>query len=429
MRRKGKCFYVRRLLLLLPPARSSSARARLRHFSLHARRLPQMVLADSTLHPVLHFGMSGMAHVRGQPSPVYRVPRSASPAEDWPPKYMKAAIVFEDPATGETSDWAFCDPRRLGRIKLVEADEGEVERHPPLSELGADPLLDMPSVDVLRTALARRNAPIKAVLLDQNGVRPRRFILPRRRAPSLTPHFLLPSAAVVWHRQLHDRRDLLPVGHREPLPSLHPSLAPSFPLSLHPSLPLSCTVRRSGSSAQAVYLSQNELTQPFFLTQHPSVPASYLALPAQSSLFDTLHAQIRTVTETAVAADADASRFPQTWLFQHRWSKGKKKKDDDLGFTLVRPALSFLLSSSSRRPCTEAVSSCNSPTAVPPPSRSSPSAGAHRPSSTRCRSSRPTWRRQRPRSAQPQLRRTRSAKAGSTRASMRVTARAARTCG
>lgn len=141
-----------------------------------------MVLADSTLHPLLHFGMSGMAHVRGQPSPVYRVPRSASPAEDWPPKYMKAAIVFEDPTTGETSDWAFCDPRRLGRIKLVEADEGEVEQHPPLSELGADPLLDMPSIDVLRTAFARRNAPIKAVLLDQNGVRPRRFI-PRRRAP------------------------------------------------------------------------------------------------------------------------------------------------------------------------------------------------------------------------------------------------------
>lgn len=131
-----------------------------------------MVLADSSLHPVLHFGMSGMAHVRGQPSPVYRVPRSASPAEDWPPKYMKAAIVFEDPATGETSDWAFCDPRRLGRIKLVEADEGDVERHPPLSELGADPLLDMPQIEVLCTALARRNAPIKAVLLDQNGVRP-----------------------------------------------------------------------------------------------------------------------------------------------------------------------------------------------------------------------------------------------------------------
>ncbi|GAA5843740.1 hypothetical protein JCM9279_000129 [Rhodotorula babjevae] len=214
-----------------------------------------MVLADSTLHPLLHFGMSGMAHVRGQPSPVYRVPRSASPADDWPPKYMKAAIVFEDPATGETSDWAFCDARRLGRIKLVEAHEGEVERHPPLSELGADPLLDMPSVDVLRTALARRNAPIKAVLLDQNG-------------------------------------PLCGIGN---------------------------------------YLVDEICYQAAI---HPSVPASYLALPAQSSLFDTLHTQIRTVVDTAVAADADASRFPQTWLFQHRWSKGKKKKDDDLGFTL-----------------------------------------------------------------------------------------------
>ncbi|KPV75635.1 uncharacterized protein RHOBADRAFT_52681 [Rhodotorula graminis WP1] len=223
VRRRGKCFY--------------------------------MVLADSTLHPVLHFGMSGMAHVRGQPSPVYRVPRSASPTDDWPPKYMKAALVFEDPATGATSDWAFCDPRRLGRIKLVEAAEGDVEREPPLSELGADPLLDMPPVDVLRTALARRSAPIKAVLLDQNG-------------------------------------PLCGIGN---------------------------------------YLVDEILYQAAI---HPSVPASYLALPDQSALFDTLHTQIRTIVETAVAADADASKFPQSWLFQHRWSKGKKKKDDDLGFTL-----------------------------------------------------------------------------------------------
>lgn len=40
----------------------------------------------------------------------------------------------------------------------------------PLSTSGADPFLDMPSVEVLAAALSKRHAPIKAVLLDQNGV-------------------------------------------------------------------------------------------------------------------------------------------------------------------------------------------------------------------------------------------------------------------
>ena len=388
-----------------------------------------MVLADSTLHPLLHFGMSGMAHVRGQPSPVYRVPRSASPAEDWPPKYMKAAIVFEDPATGETSDWAFCDPRRLGRIKLVEADEGEVERHPPLSELGADPLLDMPSVDVLRTALARRNAPIKAVLLDQNGVRPRRFILPRRRAPSLTPHFLLPSAAVVWHRQLHDRRDLLPVGHRELLPSLHPSLAPSFSLSLHPSLPLSCpraTLRWLRTSCAPLSKRADGTVLPHAAPLSPRLvprpPRPVLPLRHAARPDPHRHRDGRRRRRRRVAFPADVALPAQ--VEQGQEEEGRRPRLHARASSSL-----FVALSSSRRPCTEAVSSCNSPTAAPPPSRSSPSAGAHRPSSTRCRSSRPTWRRQRPRSAEPELRRTRSARARSTRASMRVTARAARTCG
>lgn len=43
---------------------------------------------------------------------------------------------------------------------------------------------------------------------------------------------------------------------------------------------------------------------------------------------------------TAVEADADASKFPSTWLFSARWSKGKKQKD----FILVRFLLLFYLS-------------------------------------------------------------------------------------
>jgi formamidopyrimidine-DNA glycosylase len=38
-----------------------------------------------------------------------------------------------------------------------------------------------------------------------------------------------------------------------------------------------------------------------------------------------LHSQIDLITRTAVEVDADWKKFPETWLFPHRWSKGKKK--------------------------------------------------------------------------------------------------------
>lgn len=38
------------------------------------------------------------------------------------------------------------------------------------ASVGADPLLAMPDVETLSTSLLKRKAPIKAVLLDQNGV-------------------------------------------------------------------------------------------------------------------------------------------------------------------------------------------------------------------------------------------------------------------
>ena len=37
-----------------------------------------------------------------------------------------------------------------------------------------------------------------------------------------------------------------------------------------------------------------------------------------------LHTQIRTVINTAVSANADHTLFPKTWLFMHRWGKGRR---------------------------------------------------------------------------------------------------------
>jgi formamidopyrimidine-DNA glycosylase len=37
-----------------------------------------------------------------------------------------------------------------------------------------------------------------------------------------------------------------------------------------------------------------------------------------------LHASIRYVCQTAVDHLSDSSKFPEEWLFKHRWGKGKK---------------------------------------------------------------------------------------------------------
>jgi formamidopyrimidine-DNA glycosylase len=59
---------------------------------------------------------------------------------------------------------AFADARRFGRVRLQEDPESER----PVSRLGFDVLDDLPGSAELAIVLARRGAPIKAVLLDQS---------------------------------------------------------------------------------------------------------------------------------------------------------------------------------------------------------------------------------------------------------------------
>jgi formamidopyrimidine-DNA glycosylase len=95
---------------------------------------------------------------------------------DWPPKYWKLIMELSpdqkiDRKKVETSSdlpssvcWAFTDPRRLGRIRLVK----QPLKEPPISELGFDPILSMPSQQEFIEAVRRRRTPIKALLLDQH---------------------------------------------------------------------------------------------------------------------------------------------------------------------------------------------------------------------------------------------------------------------
>lgn len=64
----------------------------------------------------------------------------------------------------QVAELAFCDARRLGRIRLRQ----EPILEPPISKLGFDPLLSLPPQDVYSDLVLKHKSPIKALLLDQS---------------------------------------------------------------------------------------------------------------------------------------------------------------------------------------------------------------------------------------------------------------------
>lgn len=113
--------------------------------------------------PVLHFGMTGALQVRGHATVKYKV-GATSPSDVWPPRYVKFILYIQNGNSATYfTEIAFSDARRLGRIRLVVSPLNE----PPISELGFDPVLSMPSLEDFHASLSKRTCPIKALLLDQ----------------------------------------------------------------------------------------------------------------------------------------------------------------------------------------------------------------------------------------------------------------------
>jgi len=75
------------------------------------------------------------------------------------PRFWKIELAADDGRR-----LAYTDPRRFGRVRLQQDPAHE----PPVSRLGFDPLEGLPPVAELAVPLARRKAPLKAVLLDQS---------------------------------------------------------------------------------------------------------------------------------------------------------------------------------------------------------------------------------------------------------------------
>eukprot|EP01033_Poteriospumella_lacustris_P004990 gene4989-gene5511 len=123
-----------------------------------------MIFQDTESPAVLfHFGMTGSFLIKNEVIPSYKsfkvLPGEEAP---WPPRFTKCEIEFDNGAC-----IAFCDPRRLGRIKLRR----DPQMSEPINELGIDPLTEeLPTTAELEKRLQGISAPIKAVLLDQSKV-------------------------------------------------------------------------------------------------------------------------------------------------------------------------------------------------------------------------------------------------------------------
>lgn len=111
--------------------------------------------SSSTMTPCFHFGMTGAFVVRGVDGIQYYNSK-ASGLGDWPPRFAKLVVEFDNGI-----EIAYVDPRRFGKIRLVE-DVGEV-----IGNLGPDPKSSLPSEEAFGGLFARRSAAIKTVLMDQ----------------------------------------------------------------------------------------------------------------------------------------------------------------------------------------------------------------------------------------------------------------------
>ncbi|KAI1387380.1 Formamidopyrimidine-DNA glycosylase N-terminal domain-containing protein [Hypoxylon trugodes] len=126
------------------------------------------IILSSPPHPVMHLGMTGWINIRGIQTGYTRYLERTGGAdkEQWPPKFWKFHLETDSDPKVEV---AFTDPRRFGRVRLVDCPGKEIRQHTPLVENGPDPVVD---VDVftekyLREKTRGRHVPIKAFLLDQ----------------------------------------------------------------------------------------------------------------------------------------------------------------------------------------------------------------------------------------------------------------------
>jgi formamidopyrimidine-DNA glycosylase len=144
---------------------------------------------DARPWPLVHFGMTGSFRVPGETPLRLAADGRGALAPEWPPRFAKLHLLFDD-----GGELAFVNKRRLGRLRLRDDPPAE----PPISRLGFDPLLALPSPAEFAARLRERSVSLKGLLLDQgfaagvgnwmaDEVLYQARLDPRRPAASLAP--------------------------------------------------------------------------------------------------------------------------------------------------------------------------------------------------------------------------------------------------
>ncbi|KAG6361544.1 hypothetical protein INS49_009771 [Diaporthe citri] len=196
---------------------------------------------DQAPHPVMHLGMTGWVHIQNDRTAYTNYYKKMNPEEQeqWPPKYWKFQLETEGSPAVRI---AFTDPRRFGRVRLVDYPGDQIRKTSPLVENGPDPVVDKDvfTEQYLRDKMRKKHVPLKAFILDQAMI----------------------SGIGNWvaDESLYQAR-------------LHPE-------------------------QYCDDFSDEEIKR--------------------------LHDSITDVCQTACDLLADSDQFPDHWLFNHRWGKGKK---------------------------------------------------------------------------------------------------------
>ena len=114
---------------------------------------------DTRPWPVFHFGMTGGFRTPEEAALKLASSPKKNVDDGWPPRFTKIHLFLDD-----GGQLVMTNARRLGRIRLREDPLGEK----PLSKLGFDPLLDLPTPARFIEMLRRRKTQLKPLLLDQS---------------------------------------------------------------------------------------------------------------------------------------------------------------------------------------------------------------------------------------------------------------------
>ncbi|KAI9781546.1 MAG: hypothetical protein M1816_002261 [Peltula sp. TS41687] len=219
------------------------------------------LIMSSPPHPLFHAGMTGWVRFSSDDTSFYKPIKKED--NEWPPKFWKFILVTDEQPPCEA---AFIDPRRLGRIRLLDCAGEKMRQTPPLSENGPDPVLDKHILtrEWFADKLRRKKVPVKAFLLDQANI----------------------SGVGNW------------VGYDT-------DLRPTIPDVL--------------SDDGRVCVNRDEI-----LWNSRIHPEQYTNSLSDEQLH-RLHRSLMQVCEIAVSTLADSDQFPEDWLMKYRWGKGKKK--------------------------------------------------------------------------------------------------------